>query len=434
MAPKKRKAAVETVDLAEDSGDDYVPTPKQPKRRRAASSAAGADDAPKKGGRKKASAAAQEEAGGSGAAATSAAAAAVVAAAAAAAGGAGVFGSQPAAAGGRKAPKSKKQSARDDARLDARVDAAGRAVSFRPTANQDVRDRIARAMPGSAHRMFLVESRQVAAADAPGGPEQEFHVLGATGNVYVVHIGTQPACTCPDFAKRAGLCKHILFVMLRVLRQDRLDPVIWQRALTIREAQRVLSVFNGGGAGGAGVVDQSVLANERLRKRYADIVHGGAAGGEGAGEEAGGAAGKKGVQRPVEGDCPICCEEMHAGGPAKEAVTFCGLCGNNMHKECFGRWAASKRSNRQPVTCVYCRANWQEGGGAAGGGAAAAGGGTPGGADGQYVNLSQFSDDHRRGASLTDLYGTGAYFMMANAGQMSRREAARMYAAERGWE
>lgn len=67
-----------------------------------------------------------------------------------------------------------------------------------------------------------------------------------------------------------------------------------QRALTIREAQRVLSVFNGGGAGGAGVVDQSVLANERLRKRYADIVHGGAAGGEGAGEEAGGAAGKKG--------------------------------------------------------------------------------------------------------------------------------------------
>ena len=43
-----------------------------------------------------------------------------------------------------------------------------------------------------------------------------------------------------------------------------------------------------------------------------------------------------GVQRPVEGDCPICCEEMHAGGPAKEAVTFCGLCGNNMHKECFG--------------------------------------------------------------------------------------------------
>lgn len=42
------------------------------------------------------------------------------------------------------------------------------------------------------------------------------------------------------------------------------------------------------------------------------------------------------------------------------------------------RWAASKRSNRQPVTCVYCRANWQEGGGAAGGGAAAAGGGTPG--------------------------------------------------------
>ncbi len=39
-----------------------------------------------------------------------------------------------------------------------------------------------------------------------------------------------------------------------------------------------------------------------------------------------------------------------------------------------------------------------------------------------------------QGASLTDLHGSDAYFMMANAGQMSRREAARMYAADRGWD
>ncbi|KAG2454123.1 hypothetical protein HYH02_001159 [Chlamydomonas schloesseri] len=432
MAPKKRKAAAETVDL--DSDPDYGQTPpaKQPKRRRAgASGAAAAEEAPKKRGRKKASATAAE---GEEAGVAAAAAAAVVAAAGGGGGGGGAraSGSQPAAAAPdwRKVAKDKHQAARDAAeaaRLDARVDGGGRKVSYRPTASQDVKDRIARAMPGSAHRMFLVESRQVAAADAPQGPQQEFHVLGATGNVYVVQIGTQPACTCPDFAKRAGLCKHILFVMLRVLRRDRHDPVIWQRALTIREARDVLSVFNGGGGGAAGAVvavDQSVLANERLRKRYADIVHGGAASGGG---EPGGASGNKGGQRPVEGDCPICCEEMHAGGPAAEAVTFCGLCGNNMHKDCFGRWAASKRSNRQPVTCVYCRADWQEGGGGGGGGAAP-------GSDGKYVNLSQFSEDHRRGASLTDLYGSGAYFMMANAGQMGRREAARMYAADRGWD
>ncbi|KAG2432559.1 hypothetical protein HXX76_008904 [Chlamydomonas incerta] len=423
MAPKKRKAAVEMVDLAGDS--DYEAAPKPSKRRRAASGAAAADDGPKKRGRKKSSAAAHEEAGGSGTAAGGVASAA--GGVAAAAGGAGASGSWPAAAAARKASKSKKQ---DDALLDARLSPAGGRVSYRPTASRDVQDRIARAMPGSGHRMFLVESRQLAAADAPGGPQQEFHVLGATGNVYVVHIGTSPACTCPDFAKRAGLCKHILFVMLRVLRRDRHDPLIWQRCLTVREARSVLSVFNSGGGGGA-AVDQSVLANERLRKRYADIVHGGAAG-DGAAAAAG-----KGAQRPVEGDCPICCEEMHAGGPGGgggEAIAFCGLCLNNMHKECFGRWAASKRSNRQPVTCVYCRADWQEGGArGAAGGAAAAGGSTPG-SDGKYVNLSQFSDDHRRGASLTDLYGAGAYFMMANAGQMSRREAARLYAADQGLE
>jgi hypothetical protein len=34
-------------------------------------------------------------------------------------------------------------------------------------------------------------------------------------------------------------------------------------------------------------------------------------------------------------------------------------CGNNMHKQCFDKWAAAKRGNGQPVTCVYCRAVWK---------------------------------------------------------------------------
>ncbi len=62
------------------------------------------------------------------------------------------------------------------------------------------------------------------------GPAEEFSVLGATANVYSVSVGKHPNCSCPDFQK-GNLCKHYLFVMLRVLRLDRSDPLVWQKAL-----------------------------------------------------------------------------------------------------------------------------------------------------------------------------------------------------------
>ena len=48
--------------------------------------------------------------------------------------------------------------------------------------------------------------------------------------VYQVTVGKHPDCTCPDF-QRGNLCKHYLFVMLRVLRLDDRDPLVWQKAL-----------------------------------------------------------------------------------------------------------------------------------------------------------------------------------------------------------
>ncbi|GIL74514.1 hypothetical protein Vretimale_2209 [Volvox reticuliferus] len=266
--------------------------------------------------------------------------------------------------------------------------------------------------------MFLVDSRQLSPVGSHGGPSQEFHVLGATGNVYTVRISRNPHCSCPDFGK-GHLCKHILFVMLRVLRQSPENPVIWQRALLTHEVEEVLGPLAATG-NGAGTVDQSVLATERVRQRYAAITSGAAAQGE-----PGSTGGVVGVQRPVEGECPICYENLVASGrgPA-EAITFCTSCGNNMHKDCFDRWATSKRSSGQTVTCVYCRAPWKTTAGAAAGE-------SPGGSE--YINLSQYSDAHRNAPSLEDLYGSNAYFILANNGEIGRRQAVRLHAAARGW-
>jgi uncharacterized Zn finger protein len=45
---------------------------------------------------------------------------------------------------------------------------------------------------------------------------ETFKVLGSTGNVYTVTVEQVPKCDCPDFGK-GNHCKHLIFVMLKVL-------------------------------------------------------------------------------------------------------------------------------------------------------------------------------------------------------------------------
>lgn len=63
-----------------------------------------------------------------------------------------------------------------------RVDARGAPVRFSQRPNAQVAARIERALPGSGHRMFLLDSRKLLPAGAPGGPSEEFIVEGTTHN------------------------------------------------------------------------------------------------------------------------------------------------------------------------------------------------------------------------------------------------------------
>lgn len=64
---------------------------------------------------------------------------------------------------------------------------------------------------------------------------------------------------------------------------------------------------------------------------------------------------KDGRRKPLEDDCPICCCEFE---PTKEEIVYCkAACGNNIHKECFNQWAATKHGE---VTCPFCRSPWQQ--------------------------------------------------------------------------
>ena len=59
---------------------------------------------------------------------------------------------------------------------------AGGTVRYSAAASQKTRERIARALPGSGHRMFLLNRKVAAPIGSEGGPVELFDVLGATGN------------------------------------------------------------------------------------------------------------------------------------------------------------------------------------------------------------------------------------------------------------
>ncbi|KAK0749137.1 hypothetical protein B0T18DRAFT_427309 [Schizothecium vesticola] len=153
---------------------------------------------------------------------------------------------------------------------------------------------------------------------------QRFYVLRANAAAPPKPLKKRSRSLAPPGAENKQ-CKHIIYVMARVLRAN--PDHVYQLALLSSELcdifVRAPPADNQPGANGAG--------NDNNRK-------------------------------PLEGDCPICFNEMEAEG---EAVVWCkAACGQNVHRECFEMWAATKRQQagaggKVDVTCPYCRSVWE---------------------------------------------------------------------------
>ncbi|GKT98164.1 e3 ubiquitin-protein ligase zswim2 [Fusarium langsethiae] len=145
-------------------------------------------------------------------------------------------------------------------------------------------------------------------------PEEDFEMTGSTGNIYTVHIGKRLKCTCPHHTKGVQQCKHIVFIMKKVLNAP--FDLVYQLALISTELQ---SVF-------ASAPSTSSSEQEKSDKR-----------------------------KPIEGDCPICYCELD--GTDEASIVWCAAtCGHNFHKDCFEIWAKTKHGN---VTCPLCRSDWK---------------------------------------------------------------------------
>jgi len=206
---------------------------------------------------------------------------------------------------------------------------------FRSTCSQQTRARINRA---KTQRLYLVSRGQVT-----DDLSCEFVVLGSTGNVYTVTIGRLSSCTCPDHQK-GNLCKHILFILLKVMGIDPNSPLAYQVALLSSELEEMFQCMTNRRVGGT-----HVLANEQVRSRYAASLKS-----DGDVEDANTTT-TSGIKRKSleqDADCPICFDSLASG-----KLTYCRVaCGTNFHEDCIQRWCGQHRAN---PTCPNCRQPWQ---------------------------------------------------------------------------
>jgi hypothetical protein len=243
--------------------------------------------------------------------------------------------SSPAAVGKKTPPKKKVKAQKPEKRL----------KRYRGSCPISVQERIDRA---KTQRLFLIKRGDVT---APPRLSCNFVVLGSTGNVYTVTIETLPNCSCPDHAK-GNLCKHILFVLIKVMGLETQSPLIYQASWITTELEAMFEQMKVR----FGQVSGAVLANDQVRATFAKLETG-----QDMSDDDDGVTGKKmdGVARRLfddEEDCPICFDAM----TEKDATTFCRQrCGANFHQECIRHWLQQKDQPKDQL-CPMCRAPWEQ--------------------------------------------------------------------------
>ena len=214
---------------------------------------------------------------------------------------------------------------------------------FRSKPTIAIGSRIERAIQ---QRLFLVEVSSSTTCPHHGGPSITLNVLGSTGNVYEVTISKIPRCNCPDHT-RGNLCKHLLFVMLKVVGLPVNSALVYQSAYLTNELDEILAMLQARTLR----LGRDVVANEAVRQRHTDMKNGESADAVDSGTSL--------VQRKeVEGiDCPICFEEL---GTDLSQLTYCQqTCGTNFHSGCMQMWIG-QAAQRDDPTCPNCRQPWMD--------------------------------------------------------------------------
>ena len=148
--------------------------------------------------------------------------------------------------------------------------------------------------------------------------ERKYVIMGHSGHVYNVTISNKPKCTCPDFYLRHNRCKHIYFVLIRIMN----IPNVTDKSYSDEDLSEMFMNI-------PPIAQDLIYKGDNIERND----------------------GKEVEQKFEKGDiCPICLDPLENG----KDLDFCRYsCGKTIHSKCFSMWVKSKGS-----VCVFCRAQW----------------------------------------------------------------------------
>ena len=161
-------------------------------------------------------------------------------------------------------------------------------------------------------------------------------IMGSTGNVYSVVITNKPTCTCPDFKQRKKRCKHIYFVLIRIMKVE--NPII--KYFTNENLEEMFNNIP--------LITNNLIVDKSKRDKFYEITNNAKSNNN---NEINSKKDNKVKQRLNDNDiCPICLDNINNGKELDYCKYSCGL---TLHKKCFQMW-----EKRNKGICVFCRADW----------------------------------------------------------------------------
>jgi len=173
---------------------------------------------------------------------------------------------------------------------------------------------------GLSQKIFMIEYRKNSEFD------MEFDVMGTTKNAYTVKINKTPTCSCPDHTTRHRRCKHIFFVMRRIMKID--EDIEETEKFTNSQLKTMIKNMPN--------VIGDLVVTDAIKNKYGSMKN------------------KKinGVvdMRELDDVCCICFDDLDNG----DEIDYCKYnCGKPIHKECFEMYCAMKQQK-----CLICGNQW----------------------------------------------------------------------------
>lgn len=174
-----------------------------------------------------------------------------------------------------------------------------------------------------------------------------FTVVGSTGRVYHVTMtfrrsGCYTRCSCPDHTMRKRTCKHMYFVILRVLQQDDVEntTLLFDDAVELLEENQVDLVREGvrGSREVRDAVEDALVAHiSRLSVGTSTV-----------------SVVKREDLRNTS--CGFCLEDFDGDGEEADVLGSCYHCHNGWHEACQALWKQTVGRDKAG-TCIFCRSS-----------------------------------------------------------------------------